>query len=586
MNVPLVYTGFWINHNGAWKKSWPRLGVAQGHQQQARASHSTAAAFAVLRLFRSIWIWLGKIPGIGLLAYALYIVINAAAFVSYWGGGFQKAGDVLLVDNKCGWPNGPETEAVASSWSRHVLAQGQEYARNCYTPGFFPCCRKPCNVDTPTLLRSFIGDAAPCPFSEDICGQTTAFEIETPEFGIGAREYMNSNEHFGINTAKDGQLRFRSVTKCVPILAEEKHSTPWFEVAWDTHKEYNLGPTESTSFTWVVRKSLVPKPQPTMKNFSPYELRALASYAGFHDNTSISDFSPIDDLMVPHADITVLYLLNIALYSNVTEDPWFQATNKVDRNGFRRDFSWGLGSYYYADRVASTLGCTRQWEFCTMDGSCTSPMGLMEILHNGEGWRERLNPKQAAVLELLSKALELDFSAIVRTLGAGILSANDQQVYQFSAALRPTHWHREIASLHSIELASMQRFLANFPSVPVFPIDGVEGNKTSHDFITEPEGELRSLCGSIRIRSENHTNLNVFWLLLLFMVGLFIFGIRYLLLPLQDVWFHRNFRIRDYPHEQWEEIALLYDREAGALRRKNPTVVVYDDCDSPWTDNI
>ncbi|KAK7227288.1 hypothetical protein V2G26_015291 [Clonostachys chloroleuca] len=104
-------------------------------------------------------------------------------------------------------------------------------------------------------------------------------------------------------------------------------------------------------------------------NFPPYELRALASYAGFHDNTSISDFSPIDDFIMPHADITVLYLLNIAKYSNVTEDPWFQATKKDDPSGFRPDFP--LGVFYYADWVASTLGCTRQWEFCTMDGSCT-----------------------------------------------------------------------------------------------------------------------------------------------------------------------------------------------------------------------
>ncbi|CAI6090973.1 unnamed protein product [Clonostachys chloroleuca] len=521
MNAPLVYIGFWINHTEAgslaffvlkfsgyffltlvasnleylvyYRSCPPRPRAARNHQQRARPSYPATAAFAVLRLFRLIWTWLGNIwrplqfvaPKLGLVLVAIF---------SSWL--IQQGGDVLLADN------GPKTEVVASSWSRHVLAQGQEYARRCYTPFFFPCCTKPCNVDTPTLLRSLADGAVPCPFSEDICAQTPAFEI-------GTWEYINSNEHLGIKPAKDGQLHFRSVTKCVPILAEEKHSTPWFKL--------------------------------------PH------------------------DLIVPHADITVLYLLNIAVYSNVTKDPWFQATNKDDPNGFQPDFpDFPLGVFYFADRVASTLGCTRQWEFYTMDGSCTSPMGLMEILHNGEGWRERLNPKQAAVLELLSKILVLDFSAIVSALGAGILSANDRQVYQFSEALRPTQWHREIMSLHSIGLASMQRFLADFPSVPVLPIAGAEGNKTSHDFIAEPEGELRSLCGSIRVLSDKHTNLNVFWLVLLLMVGLSTFGIRYLFLPLQNVWFHGNFRVRDYPNQQWKEIAVLYDTEAGALRSKNP----------------
>lgn len=263
------------------------------HQQQALLSNGPTAAAAAWSLIKLAWTWRGKADNvmrnsISLILTALtYLAVLAAA--SLLSSKVHLDGDeVLATANTCGWTGisltqtqdatGYDTEdlidtrSVASFWGRWTAFRSQEYVENCYA-STGPVNTGMCQVYATATMPTTTNTSAECPFAAEICAQSSALEIDTG--------YIDSNLHFGINSPASDVLRFRKVTTCAPILAEEKYSTPWSDslpsgdygitaLSGDSYKCYELGETVTGgNCTWVVSNYSM---QGTAARFRPYGL--------------------------------------------------------------------------------------------------------------------------------------------------------------------------------------------------------------------------------------------------------------------------------------------------------------------------
>lgn len=109
---------------------------------------------------------------------------------------------------------------------------------------------------------------------------------------------------------------------------------------------------------------------------------------------------PKDAFKVPEADTTFIGLINRIAYTTPSDDLWFSASNKSDKNQYGVDA-------YKATYPRSFIACTQRYQFCTADRSYCSPYtGVYGIPNNEtEVAALPLSPTQKAVWRLMWKML-------------------------------------------------------------------------------------------------------------------------------------------------------------------------------------
>ncbi|KAH6697298.1 hypothetical protein F5X68DRAFT_238683 [Plectosphaerella plurivora] len=549
------------------------------HQQQAILSNTfspTAAAVSFLKLAGSCLVILAAA---GLATSRVQLI----------------SGEVLTRSDTCGWSLEPpypydsmtnvSQEEVASkgislvTWGRWAATNSLEYVRNSYRDSEASESEDDRESAEPGKCRQFAKSAlptnsasVPCPFAEDICGLPEAFQVETGK--------IDSNRDLGINSNAADRLLVRKVLTCVPINAEEKHSTEWLEDRLDSHaylfgekyKYYNLGnQSESLDYTWIVGNYSVSASDAEKER----QVISLGAAAHLHGTgrpryeAYLQPFTPIPDLQVKNADVTVLILGNNARYNSPVDDPWFRAKRTTDQTGAARRMevpvNWDKA--YISDRLISTLGCTEEYQFCT--GETCSEMGGIQYHETNPYFGLELSDAQKAVFNLVHNALTSVLVARgVTWTGPSVLRAHEFLWYgngeYLSTSLPPDHWKSEVTNFMHLMMAVTQRLVVEYATKSDVTINSATGQISAKTLVYKPKKpEEQELCNRIRVRDARFTNFSVVGLVATLLIGGLVTLVNLCILPGGGFWLMRKLGVHQEGEQEWRHGHLFMQQKVA-----------------------
>ena len=275
-------------------------------------------------------------------------------------------------------------------------------------------------------------------------------------------------------------------------------------------------------------------------------------------------FLPIPDLRLPNADISLLAIISKVSYSSKVLDPWFRATLSNDNSlaDFNASYigSWmtdSWRSWYYPDRILSSLGCTEQYQFCNST-SCSTPDGLyadQAAPHLGLV----LNSDQKATFDLVWNATAgVNINFIPLLLDDQLLLAMDKVLpspgQEASGPLPPNQWEAEVAHIVNVMLAALQRRIVDYVAPPDVALYLSTGAVSSLSYITPPDTDsAKRMCNIVRIRNPAYYNFSVAGLIMVLFLGGAIVVVNVFCLPGVVFWARRSMGRSGHPREEWDE---------------------------------
>ncbi|KAF2813088.1 uncharacterized protein BDZ99DRAFT_496164 [Mytilinidion resinicola] len=350
-------------------------------------------------------------------------------------------------------------------------------------------------------LNSTITRNSPCPFADGVC-ETPALKFDS---GL-----VDSNDDMGLNAREEDSIQIRRVTTCAPVLIEERYSSGWIQppeaddaLPGDTFKLYCFGQSipqtfpDNVTFAWSNYSQSLPAPPYTISWFNSY-LR----------DASVSDYIPISDLNTTDSDVSILSIINRAAYLGNVTDPLYRATNNTDLPGFKS-----------ANRVASFLGCTQQYQFCSHRTTCTPLTGLYDV-RNEATKSLNLSSIQSSTFTLLWKsAWSMSLQLTMVLLGDDLLLAKDYLwgSTSYSSSLPDNQWEVEAANMHNISLAMLQRSVVEYATPPDIAIR--PGLRSPSQIEPPADAGMRALCQNQKVISKDHASFSVVGLAIILAVG-------------------------------------------------------------------
>lgn len=238
------------------------------HQRQAILRNSVSAISDSWQLVLLSWAWRGQVSrGIRrTLPVLLSAILCAAGFaaasvLSSWiSTAFND--QVLLSGEGCGivLPRGTDISVknIIEPYWAHLVSNAENYAQQCYSSESARFLE--CNRFVKDHLPSSVDQEAPCPFDSEICRSSSSnLHLDS---GL-----LDSSKHFGLNTAPDERILFRSVLHCAPLVTEGYTSTRTTTHANFTR--YHYGPiqinvsepaSEGMTYEYLSRDSQYIKP--------------------------------------------------------------------------------------------------------------------------------------------------------------------------------------------------------------------------------------------------------------------------------------------------------------------------------------
>ncbi|KAF2494028.1 hypothetical protein BU16DRAFT_512272 [Lophium mytilinum] len=488
------------------------------HQQQALLRNAASSSNAVWEVTKTAWQWRKHARNTFSRSIPLVLVCLVHLAIFGLAGLFSSrvvttGNEALVRSDVCGWPKSvpnpistPEdsftesqlatlnSQAVLGRWS---YTQSASYARTCYDEqtGRFASL---CSTMVRPRLNSTITRGAPCPFAADVC------EMPALKFDSGL---VDSNDDMGLNARKEDSIQIRRVTTCAPILIEQRYSSGWTEfngtLPGDTYKAYRFGPD--------VPQFLPENVTMAVSNYSQYLAAppyTTGSFNSYLRNASSSDYIPISDLNSTDSDVSILSIINRAVYLGNVTDPLFRATNDSYLPGFKT-----------ASQVASFLGCTQQYQFCSRRTTCTPLTGLYDVRIEAAKTLN-LTPIQASTFTLLWKsAWSMTLQLTTVLLGSNMLLANDYLwgATSYSSSLPDNQWEVEAANMHNISLAMLQRSVVEYASPPDIQIR--PGLRSPSQMEPPADDGMRALCQNQKVISKDHAGFSVVGLAIILAVG-------------------------------------------------------------------
>jgi len=292
----------------------------------------------------------------------------------------------------------------------------------------------------------------------------------------------------------------------------------------------------------------------------------VGAVSGYFDDGNVSAYSPIPDLRVDNADITLLLLGNMAWYRAPVEDAWFRATSPVHQTG-ARPAGAATDAVWYPDHAVSVLGCTDQYEFCNTT-HCSPPDGrpLDGLAGRADEIADKWfpNTQQKAMYYVLVKALWLTYlPRAVLMYGGSILLAQDSLVagsVGVSGGLPADQWRAEVGNLAAAALAALQRFVVDFAAPPAVPVSTVlNGTLPATAFVRAVDDDRGgSLCGSVRVRDARFTNFSVAGVATVLALGATVTLVNALCVPGAVFALRRRLRLGGrFAEREWREAGLL-----------------------------
>jgi hypothetical protein len=232
-----------------------------------------------------------------------------------------------------------------------------------------------------------------------------------------------------------------------------------------------------------------------------------------HDPNFSNDWSPIQELKVPKADLSLIFLAaHDIFFLAPAYDPWFSAT----QGPFNLTVDWGKMPTYRSDRPASAVACTHRHQFCNAaaNPTCTPLLGLYEaantdpsIFFSKQSDMERFTWSALAILRIGNS-----FKEIARVLQGGALLATDSLCPIGQYALPDNQWELEMEHWFKFTLANLQRTIVDQATGPMDP-----ETREFHASPTTTGG--RAVCVNQKIRSDSYASFNILALFIIVVVG-------------------------------------------------------------------
>ncbi|KAF2134171.1 hypothetical protein P153DRAFT_381353 [Dothidotthia symphoricarpi CBS 119687] len=490
------------------------------HQRQAILRNSGTSAEALWRLLRMSWTWRRYAPTTSIRRSLLPLAMSILTLSVFAIAGIfssrvatSRDGDVLVVGNKCATVNSSrfttQDFGLIQTYLTSRIRSSANYAATCYT-----------NTSSTQSCRAFVRHSLPyevtkraaCPFpgNDRICRSAKgAIRLDSG--------FIDSHFDLGINSRLSGRFLYRTVNECAPVQSKgyarvNSSSSP-------SIVEFLYGPDRNTcqnecTFDYVAERSKNPQGN------NDYTLSISTHYAESDDINSavFNTWNPIPELLLPHADISIIFLAanEIPFFAPV-DDPWFAAGHQgpVNISIASRDIQ-----VYGSDEPARALACTQQYQFCNPalegDDGCTPLLGIYEATTASPALfphptdRERFSWSASAILNMAG-----GFTELIRTLRSGSLLARDSLSGGGQYALPSNQWELELEHWFKFTLADVQRAILDQAIGPVYP--------DARRFHSPPSSAVeRAICDNQKVRSDSFTSFNVLGLVLIVSIGGFI----------------------------------------------------------------
>ncbi|PLB44482.1 hypothetical protein P170DRAFT_417125 [Aspergillus steynii IBT 23096] len=453
------------------------------HQQQVMFKNTSSPASLAWESILLAWSWrrstrrsVARSIGFILLALVWMVAAGGAAVLS--ARMTKPAGDdCLIMSNNCGtWSesnssnvNDPNSIELFSAIQLQALNSATAYSRTCYAPESENLAQ--CQLYTQSRLPFQARKNVSCPFADGICfeGDNAAFSLDT---GL-----LDSNHHLGINTIEEERILFRKAVTCSPLIRE-----PFVTV----HNDSNPLPDYPFANTTVAAYHYGPKLTDHIQNetfrYDVMSARAPIAYTVSPEWSSTGTASinktwiPIPALNRTDADVNIIFInANNLRYDYPVDDPIFGAHRSAleelqqlpDVNASIAE----LNNWWLPDSYTTVLGCTDQYQVCSVGtGSCTPLNGMGDLTYNmiQTSVDLGLNPRQAHVFALVTSYLVINnmFYSVYGRSGASLRAQETVADLSQKAPLPPTQWQIEIQSWFEASLAKLQERSVEFATGP------------------------------------------------------------------------------------------------------------------------
>ncbi|EON69223.1 hypothetical protein W97_08482 [Coniosporium apollinis CBS 100218] len=491
------------------------------HQQQAVLRNALSDSSVLWFLTKLGWNWKNNTHGAIRRNVPLMIITVSHMIIFAICGIFSSrvtsVGDEVLIRSPiCGWTEELRALSLGDTYNQHdydiadalyttahsTLQKGSSYARQCYGESASNW-GSICSTYAQPRINSQVDGKAQCPFPDGVCNTTNAFSVDSG--------YIDSDSHLGINMPPGDRVKYRKVTTCAPIDADNRYST-WTTDGWsnvtlpkvferiegNTYVYYDMG----YNYMWGTNFTFSYSNFSFLTSTEPYTLKGYSAFSGA---TDLHDFEPIDDFHKEDADVTLLSLTNNARYTEEVMDPWFRANiERANRDIGVEDDAW----LWYPNTIQSVLACTEQYQFCNGD-ICTPLTGLFNV-NSTVNPDLHFNQNQMATYKVLWRAVrDSRLQHILFMLKSRALVAPDFLWGSnfVSSKLSDNQWEIEVQNLQNVSMALTQRRVVEYASPPDIEIRA--GTRSTEYVITPQASDELKMCSSQKIRSTAFSSFSV-----------------------------------------------------------------------------
>lgn len=548
------------------------------NKQQVVLRNTTSAFMTVQLLFTLRWASRKStseqpptsIPVVVLAIFSAAFFIVAGAFSNTL---INAGPQVLSRSPFCGFWNqtylntvgfSPNTSSVedfmlydeALARSDHDVELSVQYAQGCYLEQSTGSSN--CDTFQSSALKYRVLHNQTCPFAAELCRP----DVGTLTLDTGL---LDTHTDLGINAAKADRLLYRKASKCT-VLNDTKQTTGW--IAQSNPPDNGSQPTLEIAYAYF-------GPAVSEKDNQTY---SISNYADFYTdfagewslsyelgndvawanasppNSGESSFAPIPELeqALVDADVFLLYLGFTGTYLQPIDDPWFSAHQPFHLNT-SVPF---LETTYARDRPISTMGCTEQHQFCTLD-ECTPLLGFGPVQDYLEA-NIALSPEQNITLDRVMRAAAMaSIQEIAPTLAyvSAPLLALDKRIsehHTVSLPLPNDQWKKEVEYWQSISLAQLQRTIVEY---------GTGQIAAQPKYLLQPSTDAEKwICQNLMIRSTVYQSFNILALSLILVAGLSIILLS-LWIEEAAAWLWRRLGRDDAAGEIWKDHDMLGEQE-------------------------
>ncbi|KAK7408105.1 hypothetical protein QQX98_009760 [Neonectria punicea] len=499
------------------------------HQQQAtlrNASDDQTAGLAYI----SLWFTYGRnnrvimsrtLPVIFIALASFVTFLIALPFVAAYAMLDNQGVEVLIESPSCGWwkASFDDDVAFASTEVANRTREAVQYADTCYETSESDAPSDVCDNFLMKRKLKWTGSSNTCPFEEGMCigdADSPAFEMKTT--------LLDSHEHFGMNSPKQGRFAIRATTTCSPLNVRAWSSVERGPIFGEKMTRVYFGPTSSDNYTFYV---------------SSYQVIAGKDYRlGTHipDGTEPFTFTPIKQLRRDDADVSVVFLNNnlipVAGIDGPCRDPFFSAT----------EYETGTRGWYLPDEPITAIGCVDQYEFHNpLTNAWSNKTGLLKLgkdLNKESGllWRQvvAMNSLRWALGEVGPTGRH------IAVIGPDILKAKKfPGIFNgYQSPLPDDQWKREVGYWFNTRLAAMQLQFVRISTGPqdtaaMVNVLPVLANASSHDIVG-------TICHSQKIKSGGFKNFHRAGFIALAVVGGLLTMAPWLLIKCAVIWGRRR----------------------------------------------